>query len=99
MMNYSTKCITILLNVISAISLINVSVIYWLPINLSFSSFSAVKLTVVALINKQYYLILVSILICVLMFLTTISIRRQHILLPAFSLLHKNTRGRFSCVT
>ena len=88
MLKYSTKCLTVLLTIVSVVSLINVFVMYWLPINIPLNSFSAVRLAVVALIEKRYYLILVSSLICVLLFLTTISVRRQHILLPALSLLY-----------
>lgn len=88
MMKYSTKCLTILLVVLSVVSLLNVFVMYWLPINIPISSFSAVRLTVVAFIEKRYYLIPVSVLICVLLFLSTFSVRRQHIFLPSLSLLY-----------
>lgn len=88
MLKYSTKCLTILLTIVSAVSLINVFVLYWFPINIPLSSFSAVRLTVVAFIEKRYYLILVSVLVCVLLFLSTLSVRRQHIILPGLSLLY-----------
>lgn len=88
MLKYSTKCLTVLLTIVSVVSLINVFVMYWLPINIPLNSFSAVRLTVIALIEKQYYLILVSLLIGVLLFLTTIAIRRRRILLPGLLLLY-----------
>ena len=88
MLKYSTKCLTILLTIVSTVSLINVFVMYWFQINIPLSSFSAVRLTFVALIEKRYYLILVSALICVLLFLSTLSVRRQHILLPVLSLMY-----------
>lgn len=88
MLKYSTKCLTVLLTIVSVVSLINVFVMYWLPINIPLNSFSAVRLTVVALIEKRYYLILVSAMICVLLFLSTLSVRRQHIILPGLSLLY-----------
>ena len=88
MLKYSTKCLTILLTIVSAVSLINVFVMYWFPINIPLCSFSAVRLTVVAFIEKRYYLILVSVLVCVLLFLSTLSVRRQHIILPSLSLLY-----------
>ena len=88
MLKHSTKCLTVLLTIVSVASLINVFVMYWLPINIPLNSFSAVRLTAVALIEKRYYLILVSLLICVLLFLTTISIRKQHSLFPVLSLLY-----------
>ena len=88
MRKYSTKYLTILLTIVSTVSLINVFVMYWFPINIPLSSFSAVRLTFVAFIEKRYYLILVSTLICVLLFLSTLSVRRQHIVLPSLSLLY-----------
>lgn len=88
MQKYSTKCLTLLLAIVSAVSLINVFAMYWLPINFPISSFSAVRLTVVAFIEKRYYLFLFSILICVLLFLSALSVRRQYIILPSLSLLY-----------
>lgn len=88
MLKYSTKCLTILLAIVSTVSLMNIFVMYWFPINIPISSFSAVRLTVVAFIEKRYYLILVSVLICVLLFLSTLSVRRQHIIFPSLSLLY-----------
>ncbi len=88
MLKYSKKCLTILLTIVSVSSLINVFVMYWFPINIPFSSFSAVRLTFIAFIEKRYYLIMVSILICVLLFLSAFFVRRQHIILPSLSLLY-----------
>ena len=88
MLKYSTKCLTIMLSIVSTVSLINVFAIYWFPINIPLSSFSAVRLTFVALIEKRYYLILISLLICVLLLFTIIAIRRRHILFPCLSLLY-----------
>lgn len=88
MLKYGTKCLTILLAIVSTVSLINVFAMYWFPINIPLSSFSAVRLTAVAFIEKRYYLILFSVLICVLLFLSTLSVRRQHIILPSLSLLY-----------
>ncbi len=34
MLKYSTKCLTILLAIVSAVSLVNVLVMYWFPINI-----------------------------------------------------------------
>ena len=88
MLKYSTKYLSVLLAIVSTVSLINVFVMYWFPINIPISSFSAVRLAVVAFMEERYYLILFSILICVLLFLSTLSVRRQHIVLPSLSLLY-----------
>lgn len=88
MLKYSTKCLTVLLTIVSTVSLINVFVMYWLPIRIPISSFSTVRLTAVAFIEKRYYLILFSILICVLLLLSALSVRRQYVVLPSLSLLY-----------
>ena len=84
----STKCLTVLLAIVSTVSLINVIVMYWFPIDIPISSFSAVRLSVVAFMDERYYLNLFSILICVLLFLSTRSVRCGHIVLPSLSLLY-----------
>ena len=88
MLKYSTKWLTILLASVSTVSLINVFVMYWFPINIPISSLSAVRLAVIAFIEKRYYLIPVSVLICGLLFLSALSVRRQQIILPSVSLLY-----------
>jgi len=88
MIQFYKKALSSMLFAVSFITLINVIVIYWIPINVPLSSFSAVRIAVVALIEKRYYLILVSGLICAWLFLTTIAIRRQHILLPGLLFLY-----------
>ena len=88
MLKYSTKCLTVLLAIVSSVSLINVFVMYWLPIQIPFSSFSAVRLTAVAFMEKRYHLIFFSILICVLLLLSALSVRRQHVVLPSLSIIY-----------
>lgn len=83
------KGLTILLTLVSGVSLINVLVLYWLPINIPLSSFSIVRLAVVAFIEKRHYLILVSLLICTLQFLSIIFIRREQCILPILALLYQ----------
>lgn len=85
---HNSKLLTILLKVVSITTLINILVLYWLPINAFLSSFSAVKIVALSFLEKRYYLIPASVLICTLLFFTTISIRRQHILLPVLSLVY-----------
>ena len=86
MLRLSKKILFVLLMTVSVVTFINVLVMYWFPIMIPISSFTAVRLTVLLLIEKRYYLIPVSLLICALLLLTAISIRRQHILLPGLSL-------------
>lgn len=82
------KLLIVLLEVVTVVTFINALVMYWLPVIIPISSFSAIRIMFVALIEKRYYLTLVSILICALLFLSTISVRRQHFLLPVLSLMY-----------
>ena len=88
MLKYIQKYLTVLLTIISVITFVNILVMYWIPINLPLSSFSAVRTMFVAFIEKRYYLTIVSTLICILLFLSTISVRRQHIFWPVLSLMY-----------
>lgn len=82
------KYLTVVLKVISIVTFINILVMYWLPVNFLLSSFSAVRIAVVALMENRYYLIPLGVFICALLFLAAISIRRQHIVLPILSLIY-----------
>lgn len=88
MLKYNQKCLTILLKVISIATFVNLSVVYWLPITFPISSFSAVRIVVIAFIDKQYQLIPMGVLICVFLFLTPFSIRRKNILLPVLTIIY-----------
>lgn len=76
------------LGVVSIITLFNILLIYWFPVIIPFSSFSAVRLMFFVFIKKAYWLILLSLLICVLLFLTAVSVHRQQVLLPMLSLVY-----------
>ena len=82
------KCLQTLLKIVSITTFFNVIVIYWVPINVPISSFSAIRVMFVALIEKKYYLIAVSALICLLLFLSAVSIRKKCVILPALSLAY-----------
>ena len=88
MLKHNKKCLIALLTIVSIVTFVNVFIMYWFPINIPLSSFSTVRCTFIAFIEKRYYLILVSVLICVVLFLSTRSIRRKHIILPSLSLLY-----------
>ena len=81
-MKCSQNILTILLRTMSVATFVNVLVMYWLPVCFPLSSFTAVRLAFIALAEERYYLILGSVLICVLLFVATISIRRKHCFLP-----------------
>ena len=81
-------CLIVLLSLVSVASLLNLLVMPWFPHLFPLSAFSAVRLMFLAFIEKRYWLIPVSILICVLLFLSALSVRKHRILLPALSLLY-----------
>ncbi len=88
MLKYMWKCLAVLLISESIVTFVNALMMYWIPIIIPLSSFSAMQNMLAAFIEKRYFLILVSALICVLLFLSAISVRRQHVLLPVLSLMY-----------
>ena len=88
MKNVNIRLLISFLSLISVITLFNNIIIYWAPVIIPFSSFAAVRLVFLAFVEKYYWLILLSLLICVLLFLTAVSVCRGHILLPIFSLMY-----------
>ena len=77
-----------LLCVLSIVTFFNSVIMYWAPAILPFSSFSAVRLVFLACIEKDYWLIILSLIICVQLFLAAVSVYRRHILLPIMSLIY-----------
>lgn len=88
MIKHSQKILIVLLTIVAVVTFANVIIMYWFPTIIPLGSFSAVRLTVLALIEKQYYLIPVSLLGGVLLLFTAISIYKQRIILPILSLLY-----------
>lgn len=76
------------LALVSIITLFNVIIVYWFPVIIPFSSFVVIRLMFLAFIEKTYWFILLSLLICALLFLTALSVHRRHILLPILSLMY-----------
>ncbi len=88
MLKGSQKCLTVLLTIVSIVTIINVLIMFWFPILIPLSSFTVLRNMFIGLIEKKYYLIIVSALICLLLFVSGISVRRQRILLPVMSLMY-----------
>ena len=88
MTKYTTKLLICIIATISIVSFSNLLIIYWLPIKLPLSSFSCIRLMVFAIIEKQYYLIFVSFIICVIFMLTALSIYKKSILFPVILFLY-----------
>jgi len=82
MLEISKKFLLYSLMTISSISLINMAVLYWFPIQTPFSSYSATSLMATIYFLKLYYLVPISLAICVLMFFTAMSFSKEQMLLP-----------------
>lgn len=88
MKNVNIRLLMGLLSLVSIITLFNSIIIYWVPVIIPFSSFAAVRLVFLAFIEKYNWLIFLSLLICILLFLTAVSVYRRHILLPILTLMY-----------
>ena len=86
--NINIRLLIGFLGLVSITTLFNIAIIYWIPIIIPISSLTAVRLVFLAFIEKNYCLLLFSFLICLLLFLTTVSVYRRHILLPSLSLIY-----------
>ena len=82
------KLLIFSLGLISITTIFNAIIVYWIPITIPISSLTAVRLVFLAFIKKKYWLLLFSFLICLLLFLTTLSVYKRHILLPALSIVY-----------
>lgn len=76
------------LKVVAVITLVNVAALYWFPTQFPLSSFSAVKLMFLAYGNAQYIWILVSVLICALLFAGGMAISKKRIVFPVLSFFY-----------
>ena len=88
MKNINIRLLIGFLGLVSIITLFNSIIIYWIPIIIPISSLTAVRLVFLAFIEKNYWLLLISFLICLLLLITAVSVYRQHILLPTLSLIY-----------
>ena len=84
----STLLLSVLLQMMSLISLINILIMYWFPVIIPFSSFVTVRLVTVAFIEELDWLIAISLLICLLLFLAAISIKKHRLFFPGLSLVY-----------
>ena len=80
-------CLGILLIILGLASAIAVPA-YTVSAVFAVSSFSIVRFLLLGLAEQQYYLILVSVLLCVLILITPIFIYRNRILVPLLSLIY-----------
>ena len=82
------KLLAILVTTVAIATSNNILLMYWIPTNIPLSSFSAVRMSFIAFIEKRYYLIIVGLLVGLLLLLTTFAIRKQQVFLPVLSLIY-----------
>lgn len=73
---------------ISVVSLINVVVLYWFPVNIPFSSYLATSLMSTAYFLKAYYLIPVALLICAFIACSAFSFLKKKVILSVVLLVY-----------
>lgn len=88
MLNKNNTTLKIILAVCSLTSLINILMMYWLPIIIPTTSFLALRIAFVSFAEKRYYLLVISVLICVGLFITIFSINKHRIFLPILTLIY-----------
>ena len=76
------------LMIISSITLINIAVLYWFPLQIPLSSYLAVNLMRTSYFLKAYYLIPIVFSLCIVMFFSALSFLKNRILLPVFSFIY-----------
>ena len=87
MMKFVTKFLNISLIIIPVVSIINLITYGWTLISIYMGSYVAWWLAFGGLLTN-HYLILISILIYTLLFLTAFSVRKRHVVLPILSCLY-----------
>ena len=70
------------LAIISVVTFVNIVILYWFPITTPLSSYLAVALMAISYWFESYYLILIPLLICVVIFLSSISVLKKQIIWP-----------------
>ncbi len=82
MFEFSKKFLYYSLIIISTISFINISFLYWFKVQIPLSSYSIISLMFTSLFLKIYYLIPIVFLICIFMFFTAFSFLKERIISP-----------------
>lgn len=82
MVKISRKVLFYSMIIISLTSFINMSVLYWVPIQIPLSLHSVTGLMLAAYFLKAYYLIPICFSICALIFFSAFSFLKQQIFLP-----------------
>ena len=82
------RCLIIFLCISGTVSFINVIILYWAPNFIPFSLFSAVRIVFLAYFVKFYWLVLLPLLICIMLYVSALAVYRQKLLFPLCSLCY-----------
>lgn len=88
MLDISKKILFYSLMIISSVSLVNITVLYWFPTQIPLSSYLSVSLVATSYFVKAYFLIPISFLICFLMLFAALSFLKEQIILPIIMLIY-----------
>lgn len=88
MFKISKKFLFFAMMIISSISLINIIVLFWFPVQIPLSSYSVTGLAFTAYFLKAYYLLPICFAICIVMFVAAFSFLKEHVFLPVVSSLY-----------
>jgi hypothetical protein len=88
MLKISKKFLFFAMMIISSVSLINIIVLYWFPVQIPLSSYSVTGLAFTAYFLKAYYLLPICLSICIIMFVAAFSFLKERAFLPVASSLY-----------
>lgn len=88
MLKISKKFLFFAMMIISSVSLINIIVLYWFPVQIPLSSYSVTGLAFTAYFLKAYYLLPICLSICIIMFVAAFSFLKECAFLPVASSLY-----------
>lgn len=88
MLKISKKFLFFAMMIISSVSLINIIVLYWFPVQIPLSSYSVTGLAFTAYFLKAYYLLPICLSICIIMFVAAFFFLKERAFLPVASSLY-----------
>lgn len=86
--DWSTTLLVLLLLTVAVATCVNVGMVYWYVDIFSVASFSAVWYIIRAFIAQSHYLIINSVVICILLLVSVVSVCRKKLFLPLMTLAY-----------
>lgn len=82
------KFLAISMGLVGIVTFVNAIVLYWIPGWWPLSSFVAISIQMLAYIQKTYWMLLLTLMVCILLFSSAISVRKGKIVLPIVSTVY-----------